>query len=102
MRQNEEMIKINIWHGTGPLSQRERLLKGIQSFRTRSFRTQVWVSSYLSLSRLAPKFESGRTQASDRFSPDFYSSYLFETPLARAREQMLIVAYNKVVESSEY
>ena len=92
MRQNEEMIKINKWHVTGPLSRRERLLKGIQSFRTRSFLTQVWVSSHPSLSRLVPKFESGRTQATDRFSPDFYSSYLFETPPARAREQMLTVA----------
>ena len=50
------------------------------------------VVSYPSLSQFAPKFESGRTQVTDRFSPDFYSPYLFETPPARAHEQMLIVA----------
>ena len=56
------------------------------------------VVSYPSLSQFPPKFESartkfesGRTQATDRFSPDFYFPYLFETP-ARAREQVLIVA----------
>ena len=85
MQQNEEMIKIDIWHGTRPLSQREYLLKGIRSFRTQSFRTQVWVSSYPSLSRLVLKFKSVRTQAADRFLPDFYSSHLFETPPAQAR-----------------
>ena len=46
----------------------EHLLKGIRSFRTQTFRTQVCVSSY---------------QANDRFLPDFYPSQLFETPPAR-------------------
>ena len=69
------MIKINIWHGTRPLSQREHLLKGIRSFRTQSFRTQVSIRSYPSLSRFVPKFDSIRTQATDRFLPDFNSSY---------------------------
>ena len=85
-----------MWHGTRLLSQRERLLKGIYPI------VPCLVVSYPSLSRLVPKFESGRTQATDRFSPDFYFSYLFETPTAPAREKMLIVAYNKVVKSSEY
>ena len=49
--ENEEMIKINKWHVTSPLCHRERLLKDIRSFRTRS-----------SLSQFAPKFESARTK----------------------------------------
>ena len=96
MRQNEEMTKIDMWYGTRPLSRRERLLKGIYPI------VLYPVVSYPSLNRLVPKFESGRTQATDRFLSDFYSSHLFETPTARAREQMLVVAYNKVVKSSEY
>ena len=86
------MIKINIWHGTRTLRQREHLLKGIRSFRTQPFRTLVWISSYPSLSRLVPKFDLVRTQVTDRFLPDFYSSYLFEASPARAREQMSTVA----------
>ena len=35
--------------------------------------------------RFVPKFELVRTQANDRFLPDFYPSQLFETPPARAR-----------------
>ena len=66
----------------------------------RSFRTRC--RFVLKFESARTKFESGRTQATDRFLSDFYSSYLFETPTARAREQMLIVAYNKVVKSSEY
>ena len=50
------------------LLDREHLLQGIQSFRTQTFRTQVWVSSY---------------QTNDQFLPDFYPFRLFETPPAR-------------------
>ena len=87
------MIKINIWHGTRPLSQREHLLKGIRSFRTQSFRTQVSIRSYPSFNPFVPK-------------PLIDSCLiltlpiLFETLPARAREQMSIVAYDKVVELS--
>ena len=59
------MIKIDVWHGTRPLSQRERHLKGIRSFRTQSFRTQVWVSSYPSLSQFLPKFKSAQNKMED-------------------------------------
>ena len=44
-------------------------LKGARSFWTRSFRTQVWVSSHPSLSQFAPKFESARTKVWVRSHP---------------------------------
>ena len=60
------------------------------------------VSSLSAPCRFVPKFESVRTQATDRFLPDFYPSQIFETPPPRACEQMSFVAYDKVVESSKY
>ena len=47
--------------------------------------------------RFVPKFESVRTQATDRILPDLYPSQLFETPPLRARKQMSSVGYDKVV-----
>ena len=60
------------------------------------------VSSLSAPCRFVPKFESVRTQATDRFLPDFYPSQLFETPPPRVYEQMSSVGYDKVVESSKY
>ena len=52
------------------------------------FETQVWVG-------LKPKFKLVRTQTPGRFTHDF------KIPHTRVREQMSIIVYDKLVESSE-
>ena len=55
------------------------------------------VSSLSAPCRFVPKFESVRTQATDRILPDLYPFQLFETPPPRAPKQMSSVGYDKVV-----